>query len=156
MAALPHDGKMTITQKLGPLVEWYIADKAVDLKFIPNPKLNGLIAPEFDFEWWVDGRRIQIRTLAMMCMSDLQARNFNYNLAKIMAALVDQAWKYYIGNIDYAPWLASTTAPVVKNPNGRPRKHPKKIPFDEIIVNGRLVEPGISNENNNSLRNQDS
>lgn len=134
--------KKTVVQQLSPLIEWFLADKKVEIKFIPNVRKKGLIVPEFDFEWWVDGRRIQLRTLAMICCSDLQDRNYNFNLAKILGGMIAQAWIYYVQSVDYAPWIGADV--VMKKPNGRPRTKPKAIPFDELRIDGILVDPGIS------------
>jgi hypothetical protein len=145
------DSKRTVIQELSDLVEWFLQDRGVQLRFIPiatqahastqGVRYTGKHAPEFAFEYWIDGRRIQDKTLAMLIMTELQRRNYNYNLAKIISALVEHSWRYYVANCEYPEWLI-TDPPPLKRPIGRPRKHPKPIKFDELEQ--RLEAPAMA------------
>lgn len=129
---LMPDGKKTEVQKLGDLVEWYLSDKEVELKFVPNEKKMGRLAPEYDFCYLVDGRRITERALAMSILTELSRMNYSVSLGKTICAMTDIAWKHYIANQEYPAWLRDDFIPVIKRPRGRPRVRPLKIPFSEL------------------------
>src|SRR4249920_1520464 len=65
----------TSIQVLSDLVEWFISDRAIELHFVPNKRKTGKIAPEFNFEYWLDGRRITDRAVAALIMMELMRRN---------------------------------------------------------------------------------
>lgn len=144
-------------QALSALVEWYLQDKQVELKFVPNPSRKGRIAPEYDFVYWQDDRRITERTLAMSIMIDLGKKNYTYNLGKVISALTELAWRNYVENAEYPQWMRDELPPMKKplgrparkppkmpKANGRPRTKPAKIVFDPQPLNTQ--EPEVSYE----------
>ncbi len=127
------DGKQTANQKLSPLVEWFLADRQVELRFTPNARKRGRLAPEFDFQYWMGGRRITERALSMMIICELNRQNYNFVLSKVISALTEQAWLFYLGNQEYPEWMKQEANIVIKRPQGRPRKNPKAIHFEEDL-----------------------
>jgi hypothetical protein len=123
----------TVTQRLAELVEWFILDKSVELKFVPEPERKGRLSPEFKFEYWMDGRRITERCLAMCIMTALQEKDYNFNLAKIIAALTYLSWQNYVATQPYPEWLKKPEEVKVRRPVGRPRIHPKIVKVDEFV-----------------------
>ena len=138
MAAPPSDGKRTVVQKLPELIEWFLSAKEIELKFTPNEKKIGKLAPEFNFEYWMDERRITERGLAMSISTELSRMNYDFSLGKIIAALTGISWKHYVTKQEYPEWMKASAMTEPTRPVGRPRIHPKKIPFDELeTVNSR-------------------
>lgn len=124
--------KKTTIQQLSDLVEWFLGDKKVELKFVPNPRRLGRFAPEYNFEYWLDDRRITDRSLAMQIMVELGRRNYEYTIGKVVAALNEHSWRYYIENHEYPDHLRGELTPIVKRPVGRPRLRPLQITLSEL------------------------
>lgn len=133
MATMQAIEKKTTVQKLPDLVEWYLLDKKVELRFVPQKLHRGKIAPEFEFQYWIDGRRITERGLAMCIATDLNAKDYNYNLAKIICALTSLSWQNYVATQKYPEWFRDESVKVHRKPKGRPRTHPKVLEFDEYV-----------------------
>lgn len=133
--------------QLPALVQWYLQDKSVELRFVPNDRCKGKIAPEYDFEYWLDGRRITERALTMNIMTELGRKDYLFNINKVYSALTELAWRNYIENADYPNWImeppikkklghpATKVPPKRKRVTGRPRTKPAKIEFDPTPLN---------------------
>lgn len=121
---------------LSDLVEWYLSDRQVELKFVPTKAGGGgKIAPEFDFQYFLDGRRVTDRTLAMLIMTELARRNYAFNLARVIASLTEHSWRNYVDTFEYPDHLRNADAEYIpKRPEGRPRKYAQRIEFDELIA----------------------
>lgn len=131
----------TVVQKLSDLIEWYLADREIELRFIPNVRRIGRLAPEFDFVFLMNGRRITERCLAMSIQSELARMNYDFSLGKTIGALTDISWRHYLSNQEYPEWLKNELPEKVKRPVGRPRLHPPKIPFDGAESVNTLPNP---------------
>lgn len=132
--------KQTVVQKLPTLIEWYLSSNEVELKFVPNDRRAARLAPEFDFEYWMNDRRISERALSMIIQTELARMNYSFSLGKIIGGLTALAWGNYIENCEYPQWMRDGPAIVPKRPRGRPRKHPKPIDFDEKPVNTKVLQ----------------
>jgi hypothetical protein len=118
--------------KCSDMVEWFLVDRGVELRFQPNPKGIGKVVPEFDLWYLQDGRRITERTLAMQIMTELRNRNYNYSLAVVIAALTTHAWQFYVANQEYPEWMRKDCEQIeARRPPGRPRKNPKRLPLPD-------------------------
>lgn len=126
--------KLTLVQKLPELIEWFLGDKEVELRFVHSPLHMGRLAPEFVFEYWMSGRRISERALSMVIQTELSRMNYAFSLGKIIAGLTALAWANYIQSCEYPDWIR-TMASLPKRRPGRPRTKPLKIDFDEKLVN---------------------
>lgn len=132
-------GDKSVIQKLPDLVEWYLQTKDIRLRFVPNNNRKGVINPDFDFEYWSDGRRISERALAMRIITTLCELDYAYSLARVISALTEHSWRYFISNQEYPPWL--TLEPIIKRPRGRPRIHPPteiKVPAVNTVAEESL------------------
>lgn len=132
MAGAPSDGRRTEVQKLPELIEWFLSSKEVELKFVPNERRIGRLAPEWDFVYWLDGRRITERALAMGMATEFSRMNYGFSLGKVIAALTAIAWQHYVSNQEYPAWMKAEAKYEPLRPVGRPRKHPKKISMEEL------------------------
>ena len=88
----------------------------------------------------MDGRRITERTLCLLILSELARRNYPYVINRILAALAEHSWRYYVANHEYPEWLAEDATPKLKRPPGRPRKRAPKIKVEKINIEP-LQEP---------------
>lgn len=140
------DRQNTSPQALPALVEWYLQDKQVQLKFKPNEARKGKIAPEYDFEYWQDNRRITERALTMNIMTDLGRKDYMFNINKVYSALTELAWRNYIENCEYPQWMRDppikkklgrppSNPPTMPELPGRPRTKPARIAFDPKPLN---------------------
>lgn len=127
----PGDNKMSTTQKLSDLVEWFLADRGVELRFVPNKLRKGRIAPEWDFQYWINGRCITERGLAFLITCELARLNYRYTLASVLSHLTEHAWRHYVANCEYPEWLKPAKVEL-KRPPGRPRKRPVTIALPPV------------------------
>lgn len=124
--------KLTAVQELPGLVEWYISDNQIELRFDRHDTNKGLLAPEFNFVYLMGGRRITERCLAMLIMTELGRRGYSYQLSKVIACLTEFSWRFYMSNQDYPEWLA-TDKPLVRKKPGRPRTRPQKLEYEPTV-----------------------
>jgi len=135
MAARLTDPKNTNVQKLSELVEWFISDRSIELKFTRNELNKGTLAPEFNFIYLYENRRVTERCLAMLIMTELARRNYNYQLSKIIGTLTEFSWRHYMAHQQYPASMQSDT-PKIRKPVGRPRKEPKRLQYTpQVSVN---------------------
>ena len=118
-------------QKLSDLVAWFIDDKSVAIRFVPNVKMTGRLCPEYDHQYFMEGRRVTERGLAMSMLAEFQRRNYACSLSHVIAALTEHAWRHYVATVDYPEWMIEPVSEF-KRPRGRPRKHPEKIELPDL------------------------
>lgn len=126
------DNKNTNVQALSELVQWFISDREIELRFVPQVLNKGSLAPEFEFRYFYGGRRITERCLSMLIMSELARRNYSYQLSKIIASLTEFSWRFYMEHQEYPKWIQEDKH-VVRKKAGRPRKIPKRLEYEPVV-----------------------
>lgn len=140
----------TLNQKVNGLVAWYLQDKGVELRFVPNPKKIGRIAAEYDFHYYVDGRRITERALAMRIVSDMKDKGYGFLISTVLCAMTEQAWRYYVATVEYPEWMIEPESRV-RRPRGRPRKHPPRIDLGALDAPPQPVNTPSEDEDSDGI-----
>jgi hypothetical protein len=117
----------TKAQTLSDLITWWLQHKEVELTFSAHPKRRGNLSPEYDAIFWLNGRKIDRKTLAFIIVADLMERGHNYTIAQVYSSLTKNAWAHYIENQPYPDWLKVEGVYAAKRPRGRPRTKPRSI-----------------------------
>jgi hypothetical protein len=148
-------------KKANEMIEWFLMDRNVELQFQENEKRRGMISPEFDFHFYLDGRRITQRGLAMQIVCECLRRNYRVSLPMVLAGLTELSWRYYVQQQEYPDWLVEESRPLpLRRPRGRPRVKPPtsltpttmRIGHSEHSVNTETISEEVAHESNSDGR----
>jgi hypothetical protein len=145
MAGALKAGEKTMVMKLAELVAWWIRDEGVQIKFTKLESRQWYrckVIPNILPEYVIHGKLITERGIAMLCMTALQEKNYNFNLSKVISAITALTWQAYIEQCAQEEGVDPQAQNVHKF---------ERVEQDVYDSEGTLIQPAVTAEDSNKV-----